>query len=60
MLKSKNIKEKLNYEEKVRVFFYLKMNADGLENLVGCVSREEGHEHVLQKRLLTIDNNQVH
>lgn len=30
------------------------MNADGLENLVGCVSREEGHEHVLQNRLLTI------
>lgn len=35
------------------------MNADGLKKLVGCVSREEGHEHVLENRLFKINNNQV-
>lgn len=34
-----------------RRFFYLKMNADGLEKLVGGISREEGHKHVLQRTI---------
>lgn len=57
--KKEKKRKEIHYKENKALLLYLKMNADGLEKLVGCVSREEGHKHMLENRLFKINNNHV-